>query len=71
VWTGGWNGTLACTTDATGTCSVSTGLIASSGTSETMAVKNLTLANATYLPAQNHDPEGDSTGTQITLSRPW
>jgi len=36
----------------------------------TFTVGNVTHATLTYNSAQNHDPDGDSNGTLITLSRP-
>jgi hypothetical protein len=38
--------------------------------SVTFAVVNVTHATLTYASAANHDPEGDSNGTSITVSRP-
>ena len=36
----------------------------------TFTVVNVTHATFTYKSADNHDPDGDSNGTAITLSRP-
>jgi translation initiation factor IF-2 len=34
----------------------------------TFTVDTITLSGATYAPADNHDPDGDSSGTVITVS---
>jgi hypothetical protein len=36
----------------------------------TFTVTSVTLAGSTYTPTANHDPDGDSTGTMITVIRP-
>jgi hypothetical protein len=33
-------------------------------------VLSLVSSGLTYAPADNHDPDGDSTGTVITVARP-
>jgi hypothetical protein len=38
--------------------------------SATFTVTGVTLANSTYTPASNHDPDGDSNGTTIAVLRP-
>ncbi|OGT19669.1 MAG: hypothetical protein A2V90_05725 [Gammaproteobacteria bacterium RBG_16_57_12] len=63
--------TLSCTTDASGTCSVQSGrLNRNTNLSVTFTVNSVTKAGATYQPGSNHDPDGDSNGTSITVPRP-
>jgi serine protease AprX len=62
--------TFSCTTGTSGTCSVSSGRIANSIASTTFTVSNVTLSGATYDPTRNSDPDGDSNGTSITVTKP-
>ena len=74
VVTGTWVPTSAnttCTTGATGQCQIvsdnyRTRLVASA----TFTVTSLSGAGGTYVAADNHDPDGDSDGTSITILRP-
>jgi hypothetical protein len=65
-WSGSATGTVSGVTDSLGNVSFSKGNL--SGTSATFAVTNVS-AGLTYNSAANHDPDGDSTGTSITLAR--
>ena len=69
-WSSGYSSSTQCTTDSNGRCSVYTGLMWRSKSSATFTVDNVTQASFTYTPADNHDPDGDSNGTTITVSRP-
>ncbi len=69
---GSWSngGTGSCTTSGSGQCAVSqSGLPRRTG-SVTFTVASVTHATLTYKAADNHDPDGDSNGTSITVSRP-
>jgi len=69
---GAWNGgsTGSCTTNASGQCAVSrTGIPKSSGT-VSFTVTGVSLGIYVYRPASNHDPDGDSNGTTITVMKP-
>ena len=70
TWSGGFGGTSTCQTNSSGLCSVSR--IGFGGTSLTFTVTNVTGANSSgpYTAANNHDPDGDSNGTAITVQRP-
>ena len=60
-----------CTTDGNGQCSLTTGQIAGKNkTSATFTVDGVTHATLTYQAADNADPDGDSDGTTITVSKP-
>src|SRR6478672_4299532 len=71
VVTGKWpNGTTGtCTTNVTGLCKIGRKL-AKSKLSIVFTVTKVTSAVGAYKPADNHDPDGDSTGTKITLVKP-
>jgi hypothetical protein len=58
-----------CTTNTSGQCQVTLNISDSIG-SATFTVTNVTIAGMTYQSSDNHDPDGDSTGTIITVNRP-
>jgi PKD repeat protein len=73
--TGVWNAgdangrTLSCTTAGNGRCTVQSGRISNSTASVTFLVTNVAAAGAVYQSSDNHDPDGDSNGTSITVPR--
>jgi serine protease AprX len=71
VVTGKWpNGTAAtCTTNTNGLCRISRKL-ANSKLSIVVTVTNVKSAVGSYTATFNHDPDGDSNGTKITLVKP-
>ena len=70
VLTGYWSvgGTGSCTTDTFGQCTVARSM-PNSTPKVTFSVGSVTHSTKTYVPSQNHDPDGDSTGTSIVLRR--
>jgi serine protease AprX len=62
-------GTVSCTTDGTGTCVVSSAVVKKKLGSITFTAVSINGTTA-YQPSQNHDPDGDSTGTSITVAKP-
>jgi hypothetical protein len=68
---GNWSngGTSSCTTGSNGTCQVSKSNIPSTTSSVKFTVTSLTKSGVTYLSSSNHDPESDSNGTEITITR--
>jgi hypothetical protein len=66
---GGRNGSMSCVTAAAGTCSV-TRQLANRLTSATFTITGLAGNGSSYTAAANHDPDGDSTGTAITVLHP-
>lgn len=68
---GNWSngGTSSCTTGSTGTCQVSKSNIASTTSSVTFTITGLTKSGFTYQSGANHDPESDSNGTAITITK--
>jgi len=69
-WSGGYKGTVSCVTVADGTCDLSTGYIRRRASNVTFTVTDVSLAAGTYAAGANHDPDGDSSGTYITIARP-
>ena len=69
-WSDPASGSDSCTTDASGTCTMSSAKLRSRTGSVTFTVDDVTHATLTYDPADNHDPDGDSDGTSITINRP-
>ena len=70
AWSGGYNGSASCTTGSTGTCSVISGNIRNKRVKAAFQVNNLTKSGYSYNAAANHDQDGDSDGTTITVNRP-
>jgi hypothetical protein len=69
-WSGGFSGSASCVTNGSGSCQVTTGNIAKKKSNVTLTVTNVSHASLPYQPADNHDPDGDSNGTAITVSKP-
>ncbi len=69
-WTGGYSGSSTCTTGEDGACTVSSSLIWRGSPSTTFTVYSMSRPALTYQPAENHDPDGDSNGSSITVNRP-
>lgn len=69
-WSGGFQGTDSCVTNGNGQCSLSTEKIDEQQASVTFSVEDVSLALYSFQPAVNHDADGDSDGTIITVSRP-
>ncbi len=72
VVSGKWNDgtTSSCTTNASGQCAAAKSGIAKKTGSVTFTVTNVTRATYAYNAAGNHDPDGDSNGTAITIIKP-
>jgi len=68
VWSNGL--TASCTTSLGGTCSIGSGSLARKIQSTTFRVTSVTSGSSIYDAAANHDPDGDSNGTSIIVSRP-
>jgi hypothetical protein len=69
-WSGGASGNAACTTGGSGACTVTSGNVRNNKGSVTFTVSNVSHATLAYDPTANSDPDGDSTGTTITVSKP-
>jgi PKD repeat protein len=68
---GFWNdgSTGSCVTTTTGQCAVSRSGISKAASSATFTVTNAARAPFVYKRASNHDPDGDSSGTAVTVTR--
>src|SRR4029077_9325218 len=60
---------VSCTTSAPGTCKIARNL-AKTKSSIVFTVTSVTSSVGSYRAPDNGDPDGDSTGTKITLHRP-
>jgi hypothetical protein len=69
-WSSGGGG--SCTTGADGTCTIDRTNLKGNVASTTFSVGDLsdTGGSYSYAPGDNHDPDGDSSGTAITVSQP-
>jgi hypothetical protein len=70
TWSNGASGSGECTTNSSGVCTISSGYIWRSNNSAEFTVDDATHASFVYEPASNHDPDGDSDGTSITIAKP-
>lgn len=70
AWSNGASGTGSCTTDANGQCSITKTGIRTNTNSVVFTVTNATSGSYTYQASANHDPDGDSNGTTITVNKP-
>jgi hypothetical protein len=67
-WNYGWSGDEQCTTNSSGQCQLGHYYLFSDST--TFTVESVSHASLSYQAGDNHDPDGDSDGTAITVSRP-
>ena len=70
TWSAGASGTATCRTSVVGTCTVSKANIPTTTLTVRFTITGVTLSGRVYDPSENHDAEGDSTGTMIMVSRP-
>ncbi|MGD2028096.1 MAG: PKD domain-containing protein, partial [Anaerolineales bacterium] len=70
--TGGWDagGEATCVTEADGTCSVTKNNLKTSLAGVNFTVTDITLSGYVYSFSENHDPDGDSDGTEIFVPTP-
>ncbi len=69
-WSGGASGTASCITDANGQCTVTVSGIPKRSGTVTFTISDVAHSSLTYDAAANHDPDGDSDGTSITVAKP-
>ncbi|MGC9468834.1 MAG: S8 family serine peptidase [Anaerolineae bacterium] len=69
-WDGGSSGSAACTTGTDGRCTLTSDPIHKRTHETTFAVQDVTAADVAYDASANHDPDGDSDGTSITVLKP-
>jgi len=70
TWSGDWSGSSSCSTSTGGTCTVTSGNMLKKGNSSAIfTVSSVSHGNLTYSAADNHDPEGNSSGTAIRVNK--
>jgi hypothetical protein len=69
-WSGGLTGTGSCMTNASGVCTITSANISTRIASATFTVSNISASGYTYQASSNRDPESDSNGTAITITKP-
>jgi len=69
-WTEGASGTGSCISGTNGRCTVTKGGMKKGTGSVRFSVYNVLLSGASYSPTKNSDPDGDSDGTTIKVSKP-
>jgi hypothetical protein len=69
LWSGGATGSDSCVTSG-GSCTITKTNLKSNVTSVTFSVSSIAYSGATYVPAANHDADGDSDGTTIIIPSP-
>lgn len=69
-WSNGYTGTASCVTNAAGSCTVESGRADRGNNTITFTVDNMSHGSLPYVPASNHDPDGDSNGTSINVQKP-
>jgi thermitase len=68
TWSGGYTGSVNnCITNGGGTCVVSSGDIPKKIASTTFTIENITSGDSDYAASSNHEEDGDSDGTRITV----
>ncbi|MGD9048665.1 MAG: S8 family serine peptidase [Anaerolineae bacterium] len=70
TWSGGITGGDTCVTAASGQCQMARTGILAEGASVVFTVEAVSHATLSYDPAANHDTDGDSNGTTITIHSP-
>jgi len=69
-WSGGFSGSASCTTNGSGQCSLATADIHKRNGSVVLTVTGVSHPSLPYQLGDNHDPDGDSNGTAITVLKP-
>jgi len=69
-WSGGFTGSSQCVTNSVGIGKISTPSISRQQPSVTYTISDMTFGLFTYASGDNHDPDGDSNGTAITILKP-
>jgi choice-of-anchor B domain-containing protein len=69
-WIAGASGSNACTTNASGQCAITVTRVKRNVSSVSFSVTGISHATLTYNSATNHDPDGDSNGTVISIAKP-
>ena len=72
--TGAWGGALTgpgtCTTGADGTCVIASGSVRKRDSAASFTISGIAASGLSYAAGDNHDPDGDSTGSAISIAKP-
>ncbi len=68
-WYGGQTGTVTATTDGTGTCTFTSGSMHKKVATVTLSIYDIAHDTLVYNATKNHDPDGDSDGTSIVVTK--
>jgi len=69
IWSGNVTGAGTCTTDSSGQCSITLDGLRTNVSSVTFTVTSVVESSSYYDSTANHDPDGDSDGTSITVNK--
>jgi hypothetical protein len=69
-YNGAVNGETSCVTNSSGVCNVLSKQVTASSGTVTFRIQNMTRSGFTYTSSANHDPDGDSNGTRIDVTKP-
>jgi thermitase len=69
-WVGGASSSGTCTTGTDGTCVIVSGNLRKRDATARFSVTDVAASGLGYAAGQNHDPDGDSSGTTITVAKP-
>jgi PKD repeat protein len=67
LWSSARSGTGSCTTDATGSCDITSSQVRDSTVSVDFTMTTVTHGSLSYAAGDNHDVDGDSDGTTIVV----
>jgi hypothetical protein len=68
-WSGAFSGDGVCVTDGVGQCSIESPHVHKKFDGMTFTVSSVSHATNSYAASDNHDPDGDSSGTAITVTQ--
>ena len=69
AWSAGAKGSVSCTTNSSGLCTVSKANLSSRTASVTFSMTSVVRSSYSYQSSANHDPDGDSNGTVIIVRK--
>jgi PKD repeat protein len=69
-WSAGVSGSGSCTTDSNGQCSITKNNVKGKTSNVTFTVNSASINGYIYDDGANHESDGDSDGTSITISKP-
>jgi hypothetical protein len=67
LFSNGYDGTGTCVTDHSGVCTIVSGSITPGTPAVTFSITDISHPNLRYNSSKNHDPDGETNGTEITI----